>query len=53
VIFVVAAGIGLVTGVTLIAQVAVALAMAAAFLNAAFGYCLGCEIYLLGRRVTR
>ena len=27
-------------------------ALAAAFLNAAFGYCLGCEMYLLVRRVT-
>ncbi|MFE9994615.1 DUF4395 domain-containing protein [Streptomyces avermitilis] len=27
-------------------------ALAAAFLNAAFGYCLGCELYLLVRRVT-
>ncbi|MFD4573273.1 DUF4395 domain-containing protein [Streptomyces sp. NPDC058417] len=27
-------------------------ALAAAFLNAAFGYCLGCEMYLLLRRVT-
>ncbi|MEU2270004.1 DUF4395 domain-containing protein [Streptomyces olindensis] len=27
-------------------------ALAAAFLNAAFGYCLGCELYLLIRRVT-
>ncbi|MGW6745251.1 DUF4395 domain-containing protein [Streptomyces sp. NPDC055025] len=26
-------------------------ALAAAFLNAAFGYCLGCEMYLLVRRV--
>lgn len=31
---------------------AVALAFAAAFLNAAFGYCLGCEMYLLMRRAT-
>ncbi|MCQ8187636.1 DUF4395 domain-containing protein [Streptomyces rugosispiralis] len=30
---------------------AAALALAAAFLNAAFGYCLGCELYLLVRRV--
>lgn len=29
---------------------AVALALAAAFLNAAFGFCLGCEVYLLARR---
>ncbi|MGW1500161.1 DUF4395 domain-containing protein [Streptomyces mirabilis] len=27
-------------------------ALAAAFLNAAFGYCLGCEMYLLVRRLT-
>ncbi len=27
-------------------------ALAAAFLNAVFGYCLGCEMYLLLRRLT-
>ncbi|MDH6219174.1 DUF4395 domain-containing protein [Streptomyces pseudovenezuelae] len=27
-------------------------ALAAAFLNTAFGYCLGCEMYLVLRRVT-
>ena len=32
--------------------VATAAALAAAFLNAAFGICLGCEIYLLGHRAT-
>lgn len=32
--------------------VATAAALAAAFLNAAFGFCLGCEIYLLFRRTT-
>ncbi|MET7683915.1 DUF4395 domain-containing protein [Streptomyces sp. NPDC005423] len=32
--------------------VATGAALAAAFLNAAFGYCLGCEFYLLVRRVT-
>ncbi|SFK83954.1 DUF4395 domain-containing protein [Streptomyces pini] len=31
---------------------ATACALAAAFLNAAFGYCLGCEMYLALRRVT-
>ncbi|MFF7949612.1 DUF4395 domain-containing protein [Streptomyces griseorubiginosus] len=31
---------------------ATGLALAAAFLNAAFGYCLGCEMYLLVRRVA-
>ena len=30
--------------------VAVGLALGAAFLNAAFGFCLGCEMYLVGRR---
>jgi sterol desaturase/sphingolipid hydroxylase (fatty acid hydroxylase superfamily) len=32
--------------------VATAFALAAAFLNAAFGICLGCEVYLLLRRAT-
>ncbi|MFF2184491.1 DUF4395 domain-containing protein [Streptomyces sp. NPDC058155] len=31
---------------------ATACALAAAFLNAAFAYCLGCEMYLLLRRTT-
>jgi hypothetical protein len=31
--------------------VAAAFALVAAFLNAAFGFCLGCEMYLLLRRV--
>ncbi|MDT0304494.1 DUF4395 domain-containing protein [Streptomonospora wellingtoniae] len=31
---------------------ATALALLAAFLNAAFGLCLGCEMYLLMRRLT-
>jgi hypothetical protein len=43
--------VGLFTGVTLVAYVAVGFAFAAAFLNAAFDYCLGCEMYLLGKRV--
>ena len=32
--------------------VATAMALAAAFLNAGFGFCLGCEMYLLLRRVA-
>jgi cobalamin synthase len=32
--------------------IATAFALAAAFLNAAFGFCLGCEIYLRIRRTT-
>lgn len=43
--------IGLLTGVTVVAYVAVGFALAAAFLNAVFDYCLGCEMYLLGKRV--
>lgn len=38
-------------GATTVGLVAVGLALAAAFLNAAFGFCLGCEVYLLGRRL--
>lgn len=42
---------GLLTGATVVAYVAVAFALGAAFLNAAFDFCLGCEMYLLGRRL--
>jgi hypothetical protein len=42
---------GFATGVTALGLVATGLALAAAFLNAAFGFCLGCEIYLLVRRL--
>jgi hypothetical protein len=38
--------LGYAVGVDAVALVAVAAALAAAFLNAAFGYCLGCEVYL-------
>jgi hypothetical protein len=44
------AGLALSTGT--VALVATAAALAAAFLNAAFGICLGCEVYLLARRAT-
>jgi Domain of unknown function (DUF4395) len=43
--------VALVAGATTLGLVAVGLALAAAFLNAAFGFCLGCEMYLLGRRL--
>jgi len=42
--------IGYATGLTLLGIVAAALALAAAFLNAAFGLCLGCEMYVMIRR---
>ena len=38
---------GVLFGVNAIFTVAVAFALAAAFLNAAFNFCLGCEVYLL------
>ena len=38
-------------GVPVLGVIATAMALAAAFLNAAFGYCLGCEVYLLIKRV--
>ncbi|MEU5255939.1 DUF4395 domain-containing protein, partial [Streptomyces longwoodensis] len=49
------AGVGLVgfwAGPAWLGLAATGAALAAAFLNAAFGYCLGCEAYLLLRRVT-
>jgi hypothetical protein len=51
--FTVVALLGYLTGAIVLAQVAVGLAVVAAFLNAAFGFCLGCELYLLGLRVAR
>ena len=38
---------GALSGINVIFTVAVAFALGAAFLNAAFNFCLGCEIYLL------
>jgi hypothetical protein len=46
-LFALTAIVGLTSGVSAIFTVAVAFALAAAFLNAAFNFCLGCEIYLL------
>jgi hypothetical protein len=43
--------LGFLTGLTWVGLLATGLALAAAFLNAAFGYCLGCEMYLLVARV--
>ena len=38
---------GSLTGITAIFVIALSFALAAAFLNAAFNFCLGCEVYLL------
>jgi len=56
--FAVVALLGYLTGATLLGQVAAGFALAAALLNAVFGFCLGCELYLLlhrlrGRRDVR
>jgi hypothetical protein len=45
--FTLVAIIGSVTGATGVFTVAVGFALAAAFLNAAFNFCLGCQMYLL------
>lgn len=42
--------IGYLSGVPALGLVFTAFALAAAFLNAAFDFCLGCEVYLLIRR---
>jgi hypothetical protein len=57
-LFAVVGAIGYLTGVTALGVVATAFALGAAFLNAAFDYCLGCEVHLrlvrvLGRPVVR
>jgi len=43
--------IGYATGLTPLGMAAAAVAFVAAFLNAAFGLCLGCEMYVLIRRI--
>ncbi|MEU6974264.1 DUF4395 domain-containing protein [Kitasatospora aureofaciens] len=42
--------LGYLTGVTWLGLLSTGFALAAAFLNAVFGYCLGCEIYPIVRR---
>ncbi|MEY3606631.1 MAG: hypothetical protein RL289_811 [Actinomycetota bacterium] len=43
--------IALLLGAELVATIAVGGALGAAFLNAAFNFCLGCEMYLIGKRI--
>ena len=52
-VFAAVALVGYLTGAALVAQVAVGFALVAALLNAVFGLCLGCELYLLGVRATQ
>ena len=49
--FAVAGVAGYATGLTWLGMAATAAALAAAFLNGVFGFCLGCEMYVLIRRI--
>jgi hypothetical protein len=49
-VFALVSGSAYLVGAPVVGAVAAACALAAAFLNAAFGFCLGCELYLLLRR---
>jgi hypothetical protein len=50
--FLTVAAIGYLSGVAVLGVAFAALGLLAAFLNAAFGLCLGCEVYLGARRLT-
>jgi len=50
-VFTVVGLVGFLVGATVVGQVATGFALAAALLNAVFGFCLGCEMYLLIKRV--
>jgi hypothetical protein len=51
-IFALVGTLGAFVGADIVFTVATGFALAAAFLNAAFNYCLGCEMYLLITRFT-
>jgi hypothetical protein len=51
-VFALVGTIGFATGLTALGIIATAFALFAAFLNAAFNVCLGCEMYLLIKRFT-
>jgi len=50
-VFAIVAAAGYLAGQPVVGVVAASFALAAAFLNAAFGLCLGCEAYLVLRRM--
>jgi hypothetical protein len=52
-VFAVVGVAGFAAGVALVGTVATGFALVAAFLNAAFGICLGCQIYPLVTRASR
>jgi hypothetical protein len=51
-LFAVVGLVGYLSGATLVGAIATGFALAAALLNAVFGFCLGCELYLLIRRIA-
>ncbi|BCJ51139.1 membrane protein [Actinoplanes sp. NBRC 14428] len=51
-VFLAVASAGYLTGAATLGLAATAFGLLAAFLNAAFGLCLGCEAYLAARRLT-
>ncbi|MEU1968474.1 DUF4395 domain-containing protein [Micromonospora sediminicola] len=51
-VFATVGAVGFLAGAPVVGLIATAAALAAAFLNAAFGLCLGCEAYLAVRRLT-
>jgi disulfide bond formation protein DsbB len=51
-VFTVVALVGFTAGLTLLGQVAIGFALVAALLNAVFRFCLGCELYLLTKRIA-
>ena len=52
-VFAVVGVAGYAAGLSLLGVAATAAALVAAFLNGVFGFCLGCEMYLLIRRIRR
>jgi hypothetical protein len=52
-VFAVVGVVGFASGITLLGLIATGFALVAAFLNAAFGICLGCQIYPLVARFRR
>ena len=51
-VFLSIAAIGYLSGATALGLTFAALGLLAAFLNAAFGLCVGCEVFLAARRLT-
>jgi hypothetical protein len=51
-VFAVVGLVGFLSGATLLGLVATGFALVAALLNAVFGFCLGCEMYLLIKRIA-